>query len=51
VILSKADQLQEKRRRNYIVIIGIEERRNEQYVDLVRMVMKGLKRNGTKDLG
>jgi hypothetical protein len=43
--------MQEKRGRNCIVIFGVQERRNEQYVDLVRMVMKGMKRNGTKDLG
>lgn len=51
MILSKADQLGEKRRKNYIDIFGVYERRNEQYVDSIRMVMKVFKTNGTTDFG
>jgi len=51
VILSWADQLEEKGRKNYVAIFGLQETRNEQYVDSMRTVTKVLKRNGTKNLG
>ena len=43
--------MEDKGRKNYVVIFGLQERRNEQYVDSMRMVTKVLKRNGTKNLG
>jgi hypothetical protein len=50
VTLNKADQLEGKRRKNY-VILGLQERRYEQYGDSMQILIKVMKRNGSKSLG